>query len=831
MEKIQFNQEWYVSGFKRKRLVDFLSSGGQEGKKVDLPHDAMIEEIRNCKTQNGGQTGFYPGGFYTYRKTFFVPPEWEGEKVMFEFEGVYMNAQVFINNRWACSHTDGYSGFYVDAEKLLDYGQENILEVQVNNACELNSRWYSGSGIYRNVNLWRGGVIHIPPEGVRITTENADEEYAVLNADIKVKNRDYRNHRLVVRTVLTYEEKQRWEQESELTIYAQEEESVRQRIEMKKPFLWNYDSPNLYQCEVTVWEEGKKIESWQANIGVRTIQLDFYRGLRINGREVKLRGACIHHDNGVIGSCTLEKAEYRRCRQLKEAGFNCIRSSHHPVSKAMLEACDRLGMLVMDELTDMWNSRKNQNDNAFSFGEHWEKELEAMVGKDYNHPSVILYSTGNEIPEAGSERGAYLNRKIVSSLRMLDSTRYITNAINGNIAIMDELGQALESIAQENGTTVQEIISGSFEKKDSGGGSNGLNALMSLLTGKMGDAVACHPIMTRRLREFVDTMDIAGYNYMTGRHEMEKQISHNRIVLGTETFPSEIVRLWDIVKNNANVIGDMTWTGYDYLGEAGLGVFYYDGTNNFAVSYPDRLAGCGDIDLIGRRKAVSYFRETVYGLRDIPYIAVERMDRCKGNLSTTPWAWKDAVASWTWPGYEDKVATVHVISDAEEVELFLNEQSLGRKKAGEKNGFLATYMVKYEPGTLKAVSYRQEGDITSSQLITAGKAEKIRVITEEECLHGDGRDLAFITIGFTDKDGNENIFEKKEVRVEVNGEGYLQGFGNANPRSEGSFQDTVWTTYDGYVMAVIRSGNKAGNVEISISSPGCEKRIIAIPVV
>lgn len=830
MEKTAFNDNWSISGYRSKRLVDFLQRDVEEPEKIMLPHDAMIEEKTTPDTENGRQTGFYPGGYYCYTKEFTAPEEWKEKDVVLEFEGVYMDSQVFVNGSYAGGQPDGYTDFFVPVSDFLNYGGENEVEVIANNSAGPNSRWYSGSGIYRNVSLWTGGKVYIPIDGVKIVTQNAEEEYSAVAVDIQVNNKDCHKHRLCVETVFKEESGVvAAEEKTEVTVYSNETENIRQRIGVRNAKQWDCDHPHLYECCITVYEEGRILDSCREKFGIRQISLDPFHGLRLNGKEIKLRGACIHHDNGVIGACTFEKAESRRCRQLKEAGFNCLRSSHHPMSKAMLDACDRYGMLVMDELSDMWNQRKNRNDMGALFSSWWESGVESMIQKDRNHPSVILYSTGNEIPEAGSERGAWFNRKIVGKIRELDPTRFVTSAINGNIAIMDELMVVLEDIARKKGTTVMDIIAGKGTADDCGGGSNGLNALMALLVGEMGDEIAKHPVMTRRLKQFTDAMDIAGYNYMTGRHAGEKEEFPNRVVIGAETFPSEIARLWKIVKENHHVIGDMTWTGYDYLGEAGIGICYYDGTNNFAARYPDRIAGCGDIDLIGRRRCISYLRETVYGLRKAPYIAVERPDKFGKPLSRTPWTWKDNVSSWTWPGYEGKTAKIDVISDADEVELFVNGQSLGRKPAGEENGFFASYETTYVPGELKAVSYRGDSTETSS-LFTAGKAEKLFVETEGERLKADGKDLAFITIGLTDADGNENMFEEKEVTVRVTGAGKLQGFGSADPRCGESFRNTVCKTYDGYAMAVVRSGKEKGEIRVEISAPGCETKIIRIPV-
>ena len=546
MLRKQFNEDWTVSGNAGGSLVEAFLNGKKEEKKVTLPHDAMVEEERTPDTRNGSQTGFYPGGLYHYGKKFFVPEEWEKETVILELEGAYMNARVYVNGDYAGGYPHGYSNFYVCLDHFLKYGQENELKVIVNNGMELNSRWYSGSGLYRNVNLLTGKRLHIQTDGLRITTPEIDENTAVVAVETRLVNEEKCNRKICLITEIRDAQGNIAASDTaHATVFGGTEITVRQRMAVAHPLLWDCDTPNLYHCAVRVVQEETVWDEAEDHFGIRKLSLDAVNGLRINGREVKLRGSCIHHDNGIIGACTLERAEERRCEIMKEAGFNCIRSSHHPMSRAMLDACDRLGMLVMDELSDMWTRSKNNNDYSMNFQDYWEKDVELLVAKDYNHPSVILYSMGNEIQEAGTAKGAELNRKINEKIKSLDNTRYTTNAINGMLAVMDSMGQIMSDIL---GKTPEEMMAEAAkaaqqaqnegqeaEKEGAGqneGGSDGLNSMMGMMVGPMADAMASHRIMTEKTDEFVDAMDIAGYNYMTGRHEMEHQIRPNRIVLG-----------------------------------------------------------------------------------------------------------------------------------------------------------------------------------------------------------------------------------------------------------------------------------------------------------
>lgn len=836
MTKQKLNENWTVFDSTVSPMMARLRGNDGSIKKVNLPYDAMIHEKRREDVPGGAQSGFYPGGYYYFIKNLFVPEDWKCRKAVLEFEGVYRNAKVYINGEYAGGYPNGYSNFYIKLDDFLRYGVDNEIKVCVENSSQPSSRWYTGSGIYRNVNLILGNLLHIGTNGVKIRTPEADSKSAVVLTDVTLVNEELHLKKVLVHTSVT--DKNGTEaacDKTEVTVYGNSEITIRQRMHIEAPFLWSCDTPDLYTCLVRVEDAaaGQETDTEAVDFGIRTLQLDAVNGLRINGSETKLRGSCIHHDNGVLGAATLEDAEERRCRQLKEAGFNCIRSAHHPMSKAMLDACDRVGMLVMDELSDMWNLPKNTCDYSGQFADYWERDIEYLVDKDFNHPSVILYSLGNEIPEAGTARGAHLNRRISGKLKTLDDTRYTTNAINGLLAAAPRIG---EIMADLTGMSPEEMMSkmmaGKKENtdadgKESGeGGSNGLNNALSLMSGPLGDAFAAHPVMTELIEEFASGTDVAGYNYMTGRHVLEHTLHPNRIVLGAETYPADIVRLWDIVRKNPHVIGDMTWTGYDYLGEAGCGIFYYDGAMNFTSHWPDSIAYIGDIDITGYRRPISYLREIVFGLRKAPYIAVERINRHGQKHSQTPWMLKDNIASWTWPGYEGKPALIDVYSDAEEVELLLNGQSLGRKGAGEMNGYTAAFETDYIPGELKAVCYRAGERAEEMLLETADSKVTLQVKAEDKEWKADGSSLAYIEIALVDGEGRSNLHEQREVSVRIEGPAVIQGFGSADPQTDNSYDNTVWKTYDGRLLAVLRAGAESGAVTVSISTEGEEQSIL-----
>lgn len=826
MIRHNFNKGWKIVRGSTSSMMSMLMGGGDMSE-VQLPHDAMIHEKQTKDTPNSAQTGFYPGGEYVYLKTLNVPEEWKEKTAILEFEGVYKTAMVYINGSLAKTHLFGYSNFYVVLDPFLKYGKQNTIKVIADNSSIPNSRWYSGSGIYRNVKLMTGERIHIVPDGVRITTMNADEKYADVEVQTEIMNRSCRKEMIYVHTRVTYDGETAAEDSMKVTMFPEETVKVRQCMAISNPKLWNCDTPELYDCSVQILSGDEVLDTVTEKTGLRTLSVDVERGLCINGKEVKLRGSCIHHDNGVIGAATFAAAEERRCRLLKDAGFNSVRSSHHPMSKAMLDACDKYGILVMDELSDMWTYHKNPQDMALYFKENWQDEVESMVKKDYNHPSVILYSSGNEIPELGLDSGAKMNRDICNRFHELDATRYTTTGINGMMAVSFSCGldKILEDLIEGYKGAVSQ--SGDMNGQD---GANAFNSYMSIMEGDGADRFAVHPLLTEAIEESAMAADITGLNYLTARHVLEKELHPNKTVIGTETYPADIVRLWKIVKENKHVLGDFTWTGYDYLGEAGCGIFHYDGNVNFSSIYPEKVAYIGDINILGYRRPISYYREIVYGLRKEPYIAVERVNRYGMKYSKSAWMFKDNVASWTWNGYEGKPAKIDVYADADEVELFLNGNSLGRKPVGEDYSFTAAYETDYEPGILEAVSY-VNGEISGKCVLkTAADKVCLSVGSDKTMLKADGEDLAFITVKLTDENGTDNLWAVKDIHVEIEGAGVLQGFGSADPSNDNSYDDATWSTYDGYVMAVVRAGTEPGEITVRFTAEGCEEKIVTLVV-
>lgn len=774
---------------------------------ITLPHDAMIEKPAHADSLNGGNTGFRDGDIYTYVKMLHAPEEYKEKTVTLKFEGVYMNAFVYVNGQLAAKSPFGYTTFYAPLNDFLKYGEDNEIRVQVRAGAMTNSRWYSGAGIYRDVYLLESGLTYIVPEGVQVKTENADDAYATLRVATELENKTAVPQDLVIETVIKDNEGNVVAKEcTSATIFAGENRTLKQRILVENPKLWSAESPKLYTFETKVYEntEAKELlDEAVDTFGIRTLAVDAKRGFRVNGKSVNLRGGCIHHDSGLLGAATYEDAQYRQILRMKEAGFNAIRMSHHPMAPAMLRACDEIGMYVMDETFDMWNRLKSNYDYGLYFQEWWEKDVTAMVRKDYNHPSVVLYSVGNEIPEIGTDKGAQTCQELSDKIRSLDDTRYTLASINGVFAAGDKVDQI-----------VADVVAGlSAEGKLDGN----VNDFMTLMDGHL-DEIVVHKTISERLEKACAGVDIAGYNYMTARYEQDGKAYPNRVIVGSETYPPEIARNWDLVERLPHVIGDFTWTGWDYIGEAGVGIPAYKwGEGGFGAGFPAQLAYPGDFDITGFRRPASYYREAVFGLRKKPYIAVQNPIHYGEFLIKTPWVISDATASWNWDGMEGKPAIVEVYAQGDEVELLLNGTSLGKKAAGKEAGFRTLFETTYEPGTLTAISYENGQEIGRSELATAG-AERALCIEKEEYvgLKNAKQELVYVQVEMRDQNGVLAADDNQKITLSVDGEVEVLGFGSGNPKPNYNFNEGTTELFGGRAQIIVKKPE--GKVTLTVTA-------------
>lgn len=829
MQRENFNLNWRF--YKETSL--------KEIQEVRLPHDAMIQEEKRKDNPTGAAGGYFPGGVYYYEKSFEVPAEAKEENWILEFEGIYRNAYIYLNNRFVASNHSGYRGFYVELKDYIKYGKTNTIKVKVCNDSIKNSRWYSGSGIYRPVWLWKGGSIRIALDGLRVETPEVEPEVSQIRLSVQLTN-ECRNTTKVRLQTKIYEESGKMVHEASVpvSLFPGENPTITQRLYMRDVKLWSTEAPNLYRCEVSILElrqenqESKRkldivLDQTACNFGIRHIQIDPVKGIRINGETLLLRGSCIHHDNGILGAATFYDAEERRIAISKEAGFNAIRIAHQPASKAMLDACDRLGMLIWEESFDMWNRSKNTHDASEYFAEEWKRDVEAIVAKDYNHPCVFIYCIGNEIEELIEEDGIRYSRMLVDKFRALDSTRPVTNAINGHPAI----GQNGPAILREMGLLKPEQIkamTGDADAEDeqviqafmTAFVTGEINDVMTALVGNLGRVIEHHSV-TEKLEEIMSHLDLCGYNYMMNRYTMDLEQFPDRIIVGSETNPPEIDRLWGYVKKYPGCIGDFTWSGWDYIGEAGVGLTNYEGKQQFQAEYPAYLAYCGDMDIIGHRRPLSYFREIVFGLRKKPYVSVQDPKYFHSLAVSTPWAVPETVESWTWPGQEGNKVRVLVYAPGDEIALFCNGKEIGRKLVGENHRYQAEFETTYEPGEVLAVAYENRREIGRFTIQTADESLRLNSNLSRSELDEAGEKISFISIELVDQNGILHTDCDRIVQIQSEDEIQVIGFGSADPYSKENFYDRERKTYRGKLLAAIR-GKKSGTSKIRITCNGCE---------
>lgn len=796
MSKTLFTEEWFVrpkvSGF-----VDLM--GGSEWEPVTLPHDAMIHFPRVAAGGAGPSGAFFPGGEVEYSKSFHVPEDWRRQRVSVEFEGVYRDAMVYVNNEFAGQWRYGYSVFRVSLDAHLRYGQTNVIRVEAR--AHRDSRWYTGLGIYRDVHLIVVPLAHIVDDDVKITTPDVDDELAVVETALTIRNADLSTRSLVMDVaihdpsgaVVAVDR-------SPVTVRAGASTTVRTRLYVDTPSRWSVDNPALYRyvARLRDEDEGDGIHDVEVPFGIRTLRIDPRHGLRINDQSVKLRGACIHHDNGPLGAATIARAEERRIELLKQAGFNAVRSAHNPLSPAMLDACDRLGMLVFDESFDAWTEMNKPYDYTLDFPEWWQRDVDALVRKDFNHPSVILYCIGNEIHEYGSGLGASLAREIAERIRLADETRFVTTAISSFWAVAHEV---IDDLKERMDTAV----------------ARGVNDVMNEMNDFF-EQVTLSETVTTRTAEAHAAADVAGLNYAEVRYGPDAITFPNRVVLGTETNPRATAESWRETLSHDHVIGGFTWTGWDYLGEVGLGRTDY--TDDPEVrgggdpEYPWLTAWAGDLDIVGYRRPQSYYREIVYGLRSDPYIAVLRPMPSGQRRLEMQWAWSDAISSWTWDVPSGSPTQVEVYGDADEIELLVNGVSVGRRSLTPEHEYTARFETAYEPGEIVARAYRNGSVVGVTAIRTAGSS-RIAAVADRPEIESGSSDLVYVTIELRDEHGELDTAHDEEIEVEVSGAGRLHALGTGRPSTTEVFSDSRRRLFDGRAVAIIRP---TGAGEISITA-------------
>lgn len=736
----------------------------QDGKtiSVNLPHDWDIYTAPNPEsgaTGTGG--GWYAAGKGEYRKKFATP---KGEIVKLHFEGVYQKAEVFVNGQKAGQHGYGYTPFTIDVTPYLFKGKrQNEVVVKVNNSEQPNCRWYSGSGIYRHVWLETMPALHISENGVFVTTPKIEANKATVNVEVTVQNEGNSEQQSIVEVE---------GQQKTVLLKAGESKKVDFSYTISNPHLWSPDDPYLYTANVKLSTLSSQLST---KYGIRSFSFDAEKGFMLNGKPMVLNGACVHHDDGVLGSMAFDAAEIRKVKLMKEAGFNLIRTSHNPTTRAFLDACDSIGMLVIGEAFDGWRTAKLKYDYSTLIDSCYREDIHAMVMRDRNHPSIISWSLGNEVIERKELRVVHTARLLKKAVLEIDDTRPITEAL----------------CAWDRDW---EIYDPHFE-----------------------------------------VLDIGGYNYMIFKHGSDHQRDPKRVMWQTESYPRDAFRNWATVNDHPYVVGDMVWTGLDYLGESGIGRYYYEGERpgeSFAEGgQPDwHGAYCGDVDITGWRKPISHYREMLWDVKgqwskaNGLYMAVKEPNGYRGNIKETMWSVWPTWESWNWtgstdykgeavPSWEGKPIDVEVYTKAPEVKLYLNDKLVGTKQVSRDTQFKAVFSIPYEVGVLRA-----EADGKSVTLATADEPARLRLTADRNVIAAGGQDLAYITVEVVDKDGRVCPDAAIPCEAVVKGQGQLMAFASADLKDREPKTSSRVTTWKGRALLVVRSSKTKGKAQINIKS-------------
>ena len=699
------------------------------------------------------------GGPAWYRKELQIPREWEGRKISVEFDGAYHDAPIYLNGKQIGAQAYGYTSFTVDLTPHIEFGTANLLAVRVDTSGN-KSRWYSGSGLYRHVWLTVAPELRFAQYGIAVTTPIVDAHSATVRVRSRILNDVPRlaSETVVRFTVLGTDGQAITAVDQPIAQIADQEPEATLTVPNAK--LWAPEHPYLYTLRAEIVSNDRAIDTVETAFGIRTISFDASKGFLLNGIPTKMRGGCVHHDNGPLGAAAYDRAEERRVELLKDAGFNAIRCAHNPPTTEFLDACDRLGMLVIDESFDHWTVAKTPMDYARFYEANWESDMRSMIERDRNHPSIVMWSIGNEIPEQMTPTGATEAKKLADFTRALDPSRPVTAAYSG------QYGPGRD--------------------------------------------------------EFMAELDVVGYNYRRSDYVKDNSEFPNRVIVASETFPNQAYEYWAAVEEHPYVVGDFVWTSFDYLGEAGIGrVKYPTDPDTFCGVFPWTVAYCGDIDIIGVRRPQSYYRGIVWNTGPQVVAFVDARIEGEPEYVMTDWGWPDEIASWTWPGSEDKNRTVRVYARTPKVRLLVNGKSLGEQETTPATKYTATYTVPYEPGELVAVGMDATGhEVERWVLKTAGAPAQLRLTPDKTMIVANGEDLTYIAVELLDEDGNLCVNSTVKVSFAVSGPGKLLAVGSGKPTNIESFLDAEHSTFEGRLLAIVKSKDAAGTISITATADG-----------
>ena len=794
MIKLDFNRNW-------KRRIDDMTyemfADPSSAVSVDLPDDFAIHLHRTPDVPIGSNSGFIPGGQGIYTKEFDVPASYAGKTVILDLDGAYMNAEVLINREQIAHHPYGFTPFQMNISDVLMPGMKN--QIQIITQCRLpGARWYSGGGLYRQVSLYVGEPCHVEPWDLQVITESVENGSAAVSVKAAITNEHSEEKEVLCKVTLTDPDGTAAAEQTRQLILKPGRTETAFLLSLSSPQLWDDLTPNLYELRLDVQAEGQEPDTTIKRIGIRKITIDGKTGMLVNGRPVRLRGGCVHHDNTLLGACAFPRAEERKVQKLKEAGFNAVRTAHNPPSDAFLDACDRLGMYVLDESFDCWCQGKFAQDYHLYFADWWERDTTYMVLRDRNHPSVFCWSIGNEITESdGTSHADRWTKLQVDLIHRLDPSRPVTL---GGMFFPNQPGE--EGKKWDDPDTGDKPMGPPsikpFRKSD------------ALLTRQMESA-----------KRMLETVDILSLNYSMERYAFFREHYPHKALLGTET---KSYYAWEndrAVRDNANVIGDFVWTAYDYLGEAGAGRGVLD-PGELKVwlcgDYPWLCSDQGDLDMDGKRRPRSYYRGVLWGLDQGVHLFARHPSKTGKHLYGMGWHWSDAAKNWTvGPEYIGAMTEVEAYADCDSVAFYVNDQLYA---AVPTEKFIARCTLPYQPGELRCEAIRNGKVQAVDRIETTGTPSGIRLTADRRVIRADGQDLSFVTVEVVDDQGRTVSDSQVELQAEVTGSGTLCGFGSANPCTPEDYGTGRRRAYQGYALLCVRAGTDAGEVRAAVTAEG-----------
>lgn len=763
-KRVSFNQNW------RFRLND------SQWRQLNLPHDWSIEGEFSETHPAGTGGGALPGGLGWYRKTFTVPSTSKGKLIFIEFDGVYRNSEVWINGHYLGKRPYGYSTFQYELTPHLYYGAKpNVIAVKVDNSQQPNSRWYSGSGIYRNVWLTTLDPVHIEHWGTYVTTPEVSEQSATVVVKTRVTNKSNSSAAVDLTTIILDAAGREVTRHTEKGLNAE----VSQTLNVSRPVLWSDERPYLYKVISQLTQGGRVVDRYETSLGIRTFRFDVEKGFFLNGKQVKIRGVCNHHDLGSLGAAVNTRAIERQLEILKAMGVNGLRTSHNPPAPELLDLTDKMGFIVMDEAFDVWKIQKTKFDYHLDFDEWHKRDLEDMVLRDRNHPSIFMWSIGNEVMEQWNKNpeGGAISRKLGATVRNLDRTRPITSATNG-VSVDNKV--ITEGDLDLVGTNYHHAEFSEFVKMFPGRAIIGAETNSSV---HMRGSYAMPSAEIRRWPRKNEDILKLGPTYECSSYDNS-----------TAPWGAGHEEMWKLVKKHDWFSGMYIWTGWDYLGEP------------TPFPWPAVSSYFGIIDLAGFPKDPYYFYQSEWTNTPVLHIFPH-------------WNWK--------PG--EKVDIVAYFNNADEVELFLNGRSQGTKRK-QGDDMRVFWRLAFEPGLLKAVSRKNGKVVLSREVRTAEPPAKIVLTPDRQEIKADGTDLSFVTVKVVDKNGTLVPLADNLVKFDLIGPGSIVGVDNGNQISHESFKANQRKAFHGMALAIVQAKQKPGRIMLKAAAEGLEPASVVINI-